>query len=80
MFLVWKAGATVAINQLIRDVANPQVGLPYGFNGGIFFPDGQQKPALTAFRFPFVTGGAGVHQPRREQQEEERCSPGARPR
>ena len=55
MFLVWKAGATVAINQLIRDVENPPVGLRYGYNGGLFFQDGRPKPALTAFRFPFVT-------------------------
>ena len=55
MFLVWKAGATVAINQLIRDVENPPVGLRYGYNGGLFFQDGRPKPALKAFRFPFVT-------------------------
>jgi hypothetical protein len=55
MFLVWKAGATVAINQLIRDVANAPTGNRYGYNGGLFFEDGRPKPALTAFRFPFVT-------------------------
>lgn len=55
MFLVWKAGASVVINQLIRDVADAPVGNRYGYNGGLYFADGRPKPALTAFRFPFVT-------------------------
>jgi hypothetical protein len=52
LFLLWKDGASVAINMLIRD----QPGAPTGFlHSGLFFADGQPKPAYTAFRFPFVT-------------------------
>lgn len=54
-FLLWKAGASVAINQLIRDATTGPQGIPFGLQGGIFFADGQRKPAYTAFRFPFVT-------------------------
>jgi hypothetical protein len=58
LYLVWKAGAEVAINVRILD--SPEVlGIPYGQQGGLFFADGTQKPAYTAFRFPFVTDRIG---------------------
>lgn len=55
LFLLWKDGASVAINQLIRDRTVGPQGIRIGLQGGIFFANGQPKPAYTAFRFPFVT-------------------------
>ena len=53
-YLFWKAGASVAINFMIRD--NPfRPDVHAGYQAGIFFGNGDPKPALTAFRFPFVT-------------------------
>lgn len=54
-FLLWRDGASVVINQLIRDATVGPQGIPFGLQGGIFLADGQQKLAYTAFRFPFVT-------------------------
>jgi hypothetical protein len=54
-FLLWRDGASVAINQFILDHTTGPQGIPFGLQGGIFFADGQAKPAYTAFRFPFVT-------------------------
>jgi hypothetical protein len=52
LYLLWRQGATVAINYAVGD-PDPSVN---SFTGtGIYFPDGQAKPAATAFRFPFVT-------------------------
>jgi hypothetical protein len=54
LYLFWKAGASAAINLQIRDsTAYPDV--RSGFQSGLYFLDGSPKPALTAFRFPFVT-------------------------
>jgi hypothetical protein len=54
LYLFWKAGANTAINFRIRDAGLfPDV--RSGFQSGLYFLDGQPKPALTAFRFPFVT-------------------------
>ena len=55
MYLAWQDGASVFINLLIRDLAlGPTI--PHGaLDSGIFFANGQPKPAYTAFRFPFVT-------------------------
>lgn len=54
LYLLWKQGASVAINFEIRDLPydpkKPK--LPYS---GVFFHDGSKKPAYKAFRFPFVT-------------------------
>jgi hypothetical protein len=58
LHLLWKEGASVVINQAIRDSrtglgdVNPEVGPS---SSGIFFADGRPKPAYTAFRFPFLT-------------------------
>ncbi|MDX6581810.1 MAG: hypothetical protein QOI10_994 [Solirubrobacterales bacterium] len=51
LYLYWKAGASVAINLRIRDT-HDQAGVD---GTGLYFVDGDPKPALTAFRFPFVT-------------------------
>ena len=49
LYLYWKGGASVAIMLQIRD------GEAYYTGGtGLYFQDGTPKPALTAFRFPFV--------------------------
>jgi hypothetical protein len=54
LYLFWKAGASVAINFRVRDgTIYPDV--RSGFQAGVYFVDGRPKPALTAFRFPFVT-------------------------
>ena len=54
LYLFWKAGADTAFNFTIGDVpVRPNVRA--GFQGGIYFENGQPKPSLTAFRFPFVT-------------------------
>jgi Cellulase (glycosyl hydrolase family 5) len=54
LYLYWKAGAEVAINFTIQDsTAYPDT--HNGFQSGLYFLDGSSKPALTAFRCPFVT-------------------------
>jgi MYXO-CTERM domain-containing protein len=54
LYLYWKAGVDVAINFTIRDSTFFPV-TRNGFQSGLYFLDGSPKPALTAFRFPFVT-------------------------
>jgi len=54
LYLYWKAGANVAINFTIQDSTLFPV-TRNGFQSGLYFLDGSPKPALTAFRFPFVT-------------------------
>ena len=49
LYLYWKARASVAIMLQIRDTTEPYIG-----GTGLYFIDGTPKPALTAFRFPFV--------------------------
>jgi hypothetical protein len=54
LYLFWKAGASAAINFQVGDTtARPDVHA--GLQAGVYFIDGQAKPSLTAFRFPFVT-------------------------
>jgi Cellulase (glycosyl hydrolase family 5) len=54
LYLFWKAGADTAINfRVLDETLYPDV--RSGFQSGLYFLDGQPKPALTAFRFPFVT-------------------------
>ena len=53
LFLFWKAGASTAINFAMQDTTEfPRT--RNGFQSGLYFGDGRPKPALTAFRFPFV--------------------------
>jgi hypothetical protein len=54
LYLFWKAGASAAINFQVAD-SNERPNVHAGFQAGVFFSDGRPKPALTAFRFPFVT-------------------------
>jgi hypothetical protein len=53
LYLLWRQGAKVAINLQARDPRYQQ-GAPQVY-AGLYFSDGAPKPALTAFRFPFVT-------------------------
>ena len=55
MYLAWQDGASVFINLLIRDFGTGPYDAHGALDSGIFFADGQPKPAYTAFRFPFVT-------------------------
>jgi hypothetical protein len=48
LYLHWKAGAQVSTYLGLDDDAL-----------GLFFPDGTQKPAFDAFRFPFVADRQG---------------------
>jgi hypothetical protein len=52
LYLLWRQGASVAINFLLRDAPHTNV---YAGSSGVFFPNGQRKPSYKSFRFPFVT-------------------------
>jgi hypothetical protein len=54
LYLFWRAGAEVVINFLVQDAVNSPGDIPEIFGTGLFFQDGTPKPALEAFRFPFV--------------------------
>jgi hypothetical protein len=54
LYLFWKGGAETAINLLIGDT-NQLTDVRSGYQSGPYFVDGRPKPALAAFRFPFVT-------------------------
>ena len=51
-YLLWKQGASVAVNFLLRD--EPHTGL-FSASTGVFFYNGQKKPSYKSLRFPFVT-------------------------
>ena len=53
MYMVWKQGASVAINYGLYDPAytTPLAAL----TTGLFFHNGTKKPSFQSFRFPFVT-------------------------
>ncbi len=53
MYVLWRQGVDTILFFMIRD-AVPSVTGP-GPKGGLYFLDGQPKPAATAYRFPFVT-------------------------
>ncbi len=52
LYLLWKQGASAAVNLEVRDPQSPRSGNPAT---GVFFYDGTKKPAYQTFRFPFVT-------------------------
>lgn len=52
LYLFWRDGASAAINLEVQD--NPGGVGPIADGSGIFFSNGTPKPAMTAFRFPFV--------------------------
>ncbi len=54
LFLFWKAGASAAVDFQIGDTADRPT-VHAGFQSGVYFSNGQPKPSLIAFRFPFVT-------------------------
>ena len=54
LYLFWKAGASAAVNFQVGDTADRPT-VHAGFQSGAYFSNGQPKPSLTAFRFPFVT-------------------------
>ncbi len=56
LYLLWRQGAKVVINLQVRD---PAQGASQVY-AGLYFHDGKPKPALTAFRFPFVTDRASA--------------------
>jgi len=58
LYLFWKQGARAAITLQIRD-SPPGKGYEYTSQAGVYFLDGQPKPSLTAFRFPFVAERTG---------------------
>ena len=55
LYILWRDGARVVINLQLRDAAFDRNN-PFGETvTGVFFRNGDPKPAYTAFRFPFVT-------------------------
>ena len=54
LYLLWRQGAKVVINLQVRD---PAQGASEVY-AGLYFHDGKPKPALQAFRFPFVADRA----------------------
>jgi hypothetical protein len=56
LYLLWKQGASVVVNLWIRDPDYDPSRSPAGqWTTGVYFHDGRAKPALRAWRFPFVT-------------------------
>jgi hypothetical protein len=54
LFVFWKDGASAALYYGLGDTVS-SFSNPDPFSSGLYFDDGTPKPALTAFRFPFVT-------------------------
>jgi hypothetical protein len=50
LYLLWKQGATMAINLNLLDASTAN-----GLRSGILFANWSPKPSFTAWRFPFVT-------------------------
>ena len=57
LYEFWRRGARVAINHLVTDGPSRDPGAVAG--SGLYFGDGAAKPALRAFRFPFVVRREG---------------------
>ena len=51
LYSLWKQGAGVVINFVVRDVVADRDEV---IDSGLILPDGTRKPAFQAFRFPFV--------------------------
>jgi hypothetical protein len=54
LYLLWRAGASAAVNLFIRDPSAVSSDLLDGYGSGIYFTNEQAKPSSIAFRFPFV--------------------------
>jgi hypothetical protein len=62
LYLLWKQGARVVVNYLIRDQAmTPGQDPRSAGSTGVFFQSNKPKPAYTAYRFPFVTDRASAN-------------------
>jgi hypothetical protein len=57
-YVLWKQRADTVIYLDVRDGPTPTTRGDL-FGAGLFFANGRAKPALTAFRFPFVTSRSG---------------------
>jgi hypothetical protein len=57
-YLLWKQGVDTITWFQIRDQL-PEPSYAASHQSGVYFADGRAKPALTAFRFPFVAERAG---------------------
>lgn len=57
MYVLWRQGVGTVLFLLLRDSV-PLKNNP-GPQGGLYFLDGEPKPAATAYRFPFVTQRLG---------------------
>jgi hypothetical protein len=57
-YVLWKQGASAVVYLGVRDADGPTRRGDL-FGSGLLFADGRPKPALTAFRFPFVTNRDG---------------------
>jgi len=55
LYLLWRAGASAAFYLSVRDAPYQPGDYTQVGSSGILYEDGTPKPALTAFRFPFVT-------------------------
>jgi hypothetical protein len=51
LYSLWKQGASVVINFVVRDVVADRDEV---IDSGLILPNGTRKPAFQAFRFPFV--------------------------
>lgn len=54
LYVLWKQGASAVINLQMRDVPFNPGDADADTSTGLLFSDGTEKPAFTAFRFPFV--------------------------
>jgi hypothetical protein len=54
LYLLWKQGASVALNYAVGDSAFNASTDPFE-GSGLYFPDGRKKPSFHSFKFPFVT-------------------------
>ncbi|HEY8082570.1 MAG TPA: hypothetical protein VIE64_03295 [Solirubrobacterales bacterium] len=54
LFVLWRQGVSAVIWWYLRDQSPGTAGFPATQQSGLFFREGQPKPALRAFRFPFV--------------------------
>jgi hypothetical protein len=59
LYVFWSEGVSVALAHLVRDEsASTSAGTYLDFSG-LYYNSGAAKPALTAYRFPFVLSRAG---------------------
>ncbi len=56
-YLFWKQGASAVFWYLVRDQGLPNSGF-FSYSG-VYFNNGQKKPAFEAYRFPFVVWPSG---------------------